>query len=143
MYNIYLFILIIGSTILLFSLISLRLNFNLQKEKADKISVEKRYVEAALEHKKIELVNKSNYIAQRNKNLNYILESVNKMDAVKTEDSTAIIKERISLLLRSENINSRFEKQFEEIYPNFFKDLIKRSDLLSQNDLRLCAYLKK
>ena len=142
MYNIYLFILIIGSTILLFSLISLRLNFNLQKEKADKISVEKRYVEAALEHKKIELVNKSNYIAQRNKNLNYILESVNKMDAVKTEDSTAIIKERISLLLRSENINSRFEKQFEEVYPNFFKDLIKRSDLLSQNDLRLCAYLK-
>lgn len=142
MYNIYLFILIIGSTILLFSLISLRLNFNLQKEKANKISVEKKYVESALEHKKIELVNKSNYIAQRNKNLNYILESVKKIDAAKAEESTAILKERITLLLRSENINNRFEKQFEEVYPNFFKDLIKRSDLLSQNDLRLCAYLK-
>ena len=142
MYNIYLFILIIGSTVLLFSLISLRLNFNLQKEKANKISVEKKYIEAALEHKKIELVNKSNYITQRNKNLNYILESVNKMDAAKTEESTAIIKERISLLLRSENINNRFEKQFEEVYPSFFRDLVKQSDQLTQNDLRLCAYLK-
>ena len=142
MYNIYLFILIIGSTVLLFSLISLRLNFNLQKEKANKISVEKKYIEAALEHKKIELVNKSNYITQRNKNLNYILESVNKMDASKTEESTAIIKERISLLLRSENINNRFEKQFEEVYPSFFRDLVKQSDQLTQNDLRLCAYLK-
>ena len=142
MYNIYLFILIIGSTVLLFSLISLRLNFNLQKEKANKISVEKKYIEAALEHKKIELVNKSNYITQRNKNLNYILESVNKMDAAKTEECTAIIKERISLLLRSENINNRFEKQFEEVYPSFFRDLVKQSDQLTQNDLRLCAYLK-
>ena len=142
MYNIYLFILIIGSTVLLFSLISLRLNFNLQKEKANKISVEKKFIEAALEHKKIELVNKSNYITQRNKNLNYILESVNKMDASKTEESTAIIKERISLLLRSENINNRFEKQFEEVYPSFFRDLVKQSDQLTQNDLRLCAYLK-
>ena len=142
MYNIYLFILIIGSTVLLFSLISLRLNFNLQKEKANKISVEKKYIEAALEHKKIELVNKSNYITQRNKNLNYILESVNKMDAAKTEECTAIIKERISLLLKSENINNRFEKQFEEVYPSFFRDLVKQSDQLTQNDLRLCAYLK-
>ena len=62
MYNIYLFILIIGSTILLFSLFSLRLNFNLQKEKAEKISAEKKYIESKLEHKRIELINKSNYI---------------------------------------------------------------------------------
>lgn len=142
MYNIYLFILIIGSTILLFSLISLRLNFNLQKEKSEKISAEKKYIESALEHKKIELVNKSNYIAQRNKNLNYILDSVEKVDPSKKEESTAIIKEKIALLLKSDNINNRFEKQFEEVYPNFFKDLIEKSDRLSQNDLRLCAYLK-
>lgn len=142
MYNIYLFILIIGSTILLFSLISLRLNFNLQKEKSEKISAEKKYIESALEHKKIELVNKSNYIAQRNKNLNYILDSVEKVDPSKKEESTAIIKEKIALLLKSDNVNNRFEKQFKEVYPNFFKDLIEKSDRLTQNDLRLCAYLK-
>ena len=142
MYNIYLFILIIGSTILLFSLISLRLNFNLQKEKSDKISAEKKYFESALEHKKMELITKSNYIAQRNKNLNYILESVEKIDDTKKDERTTIMKEKISLLLKSDNINNRFEKQFEEVYPNFFKNLIEKSDRLSQNDLRLCAYLK-
>lgn len=141
-YNTYLFILIIGSTILLFSLISLRLNFNLQKEKSKKIITEKKYIEASLEHKKMELVNKSNYISQRNKNLNYILEYVNKVDTSSTNDSTRIIKEKIALILKSENINNRFEKQFEEVYPGFFKDLIAKSSLLSQNDLRLCAYLK-
>ena len=142
-YNTYLFILIIGSTILLFSLISLRLNFNLQKEKSEKIISEKKYIEASLEHKKMELVNKSNYISQRNKNLNYILESVDKVDiSSKNDSSTSIIKEKIALILKSENINNRFEKQFEEVYPGFFKDLIAKSSHLSQNDLRLCAYLK-
>ncbi len=141
-YNTYLFILIIGSTILLFSLISLRLNFNLQKEKSEKIISEKKYIEASLEHKKMELVNKSNYISQRNKNLNYILESVDKVDISSKNDSTSIIKEKIALILKSENINNRFEKQFEEVYPGFFKDLIAKSSHLSQNDLRLCAYLK-
>ena len=124
MYNIYLFVLIIGSTILLFSLISLRLNFNLQKEKAEKISAEKKYIESALEHKRIELINKSNYISQRNKNLNYILDSVERIDSTKKDESTKIIKEKIALLLKSDSINNRFEKQFEEVYPNFFKDLV-------------------
>ena len=141
-YNIYLFVLIIGSTILLFSLVSLRLNFNLQKEKAEKISAEKKYIESALEHKRIELINKSNYISQRNKNLTYILDSVDKIDSTKKDESTTIIKEKIALLLKSDSINNRFEKQFEEVYPNFFRDLIEKSDRLSQNDLRLCAYLK-
>ncbi len=142
MYNIYLFFLIVGSTILLFSLISLRLTFNLQKEKAEKVFVEKKYFESALEHKKMELINKSNYISQRNKNLNYILDSVEKIDSTKKDESTKIIKEKIALLLKSDSINARFEKQFEEVYPNFFKDLVQKSDRLSQNDIRLCAYLK-
>ena len=142
LYNIYLFFLIVGSTILLFSLISLRLNFNLQKEKAEKVFVEKKYFESALEHKKMELINKSNYISQRNKNLNYILDSVEKIDSTKKDESTKIIKEKIALLLKSDSINARFEKQFEEVYPNFFKDLVEKSDRLSQNDIRLCAYLK-
>ena len=142
MYNIYLFILIIGSTILLFSLFSLRLNFNLQKEKAEKISAEKKYIESRLEHKRIELINKSNYISQRNKNLNYILDSLEKINSTKKDESTTIIKEKIAFLLKSDSVNNRFEKQFEDVYPNFFKDLIEKSDRLSQNDLRLCAYLK-
>ena len=35
-----------------------------------------------------------------------------------------------------------FESQFTEVYPDFFKSLVLRYGKLSQNDLRLCAYIK-
>ena len=141
MYNTYLFILIICFTILAFSLVSLRLNFNLEKEKSKKILNEKIIVENDLNHKKVELLNKSNFISQRNENLNYLLESVDYIES-NTSSSSIQIKQKIKDLLRTENLNDRFEKHFEDVYPGFFKSLIRHSSKLTQNDLRFCAYLK-
>ena len=141
MYNTYLFILIICFTILAFSLVSLRLNFNLEKEKSKKILNEKIIVENDLNHKKVELLNKSNFISQRNENLNYLLESVDYIES-NTSNSSIQIKQKIKDLLRTENLNDRFEKHFEDVYPGFFKSLIRHSSKLTQNDLRFCAYLK-
>ena len=141
MYNTYLFILIICFTILAFSLVSLRLNFNLEKEKSKKILNEKIIVENDLNHKKVELLNKSNFISQRNENLNYLLESVDYIES-NTSNSSIQIKQKIKDLLRAENLNDRFEKHFEDVYPGFFKSLIRYSSKLTQNDLRFCAYLK-
>jgi tetratricopeptide (TPR) repeat protein/DNA-binding CsgD family transcriptional regulator len=141
MYNTYLFILIICFTILAFSLVSLRLNFNLEKEKSKKILNEKIIVENDLNHKKVELLNKSNFISQRNENLNYLLESVDYIES-NTSNSSIKIKQKIKDLLRTENLNDRFEKHFEDVYPGFFKSLIRHSSKLTQNDLRFCAYLK-
>ena len=45
------------------SLISIRLNYNLEKEKSKKIFNEKIIVQNDLNHKKVELLNKSNFIA--------------------------------------------------------------------------------
>jgi len=140
-YNTYLFILIICFIILTFSLVSLRLNFNLEKEKSKKILNDKIIVENDLNHKKLELLNKSNFISQRNKNLNYLLTSIDYPDSSDSNSSTQI-KRRIKDLLRNENLNDRFEKHFEDVYPGFFKLLIKNSSKLTQNDLRFCAYLK-
>ena len=141
MYNTYLFILIICFIILAFSLVSLRLNFNLEKEKSKKILNEKIIVENDLNHKKVELLNKSNFISQRNENLNYLLESVDYIES-NTSNSSIKIKQKIKDLLRTENLNDRFEKHFEDVYPGFFKSLIRHSSKLTQNDLRFCAYLK-
>ena len=141
MYNTYLFILIICFTILAFSLVSLRLNFNLEKEKSKKILNEKIIVENDLNHKKVELLNKSNFISQRNENLNYLLESVDYIES-NTSNTSIQIKQKIKDLLRTENLNDRFEKHFEDVYPGFFKSLIRHSSKLTQNDLRFCAYLK-
>ena len=141
MYNTYLFILIICFTILAFSLVSLRLNFNLEKEKSKKILNEKIIVENDLNHKKVELLNKSNFISQRNENLNHLLESVDYIES-NTSNTSIQIKQKIKDLLRTENLNDRFEKHFEDVYPGFFKSLIRYSSKLTQNDLRFCAYLK-
>ena len=141
MYNTYLFILIICFTILAFSLVSLRLNFNLEKEKSKKILNEKIIVENDLNHKKVELLNKSNFISQRNENLNHLLESVDYIES-NTSNTSIQIKQKIKDLLRTENLNDRFEKHFEDVYPGFFKSLIRHSSKLTQNDLRFCAYLK-
>ena len=81
-YNTYLFILIIGFIILFFSLISLRLNFNVEKEKSKIIFKEKLIIENDLNYKKVELLNKSNFIANRNKNLNYLLQAVEKLKII-------------------------------------------------------------
>ena len=142
-YNTYLYILIIGATILFFSLVSLRLNFNLQKEKTEKTQNEKKLLENELNHKKIQLINKSNYITQRNKNLNYLLDTIEKNKLSKTsQDPTKLIQDKIKMILNSEKINNRFEQQFEEVYPDFFKNLILIESKLTQQDLKLCAYLK-
>ena len=141
-YNTYLFILIIGFIILFFSLISLRLNFNVEKEKSKKIFNEKLIIENDLNHKKVELLNKSNFIANRNKNLNYLIQVVEKHEnnLINTPND---LKQKIIGLLKYENMTDRFEKHFEDVYPGFFKSLISLSTSnLTQNDLRLCAYLK-
>ena len=141
-YNTYLFILIIGFIILFFSLISLRLNFNVEKEKSKIIFKEKLIIENDLNYKKVELLNKSNFIANRNKNLNYLLETVENSEK-NFVNSPSEIKQKIKDLLKHENMTDRFEKHFEDVYPGFFKSLIAVSTSnLTQNDLRLCAYLK-
>ncbi len=143
LYNTYLYILIIGATILFFSLVSFRLIFNLQKEKTEKTQNEKKMLENELNHKKIQLINKSNYITQRNKNLNYLLDTIEKNKLSKiSQDPTKLIQDKIKMILNSEKINNRFEQQFEEVYPDFFKNLIFIESKLTQQDLKLCAYLK-
>ena len=65
-YNSYLFILIIGSVILFFSLVTIRINYNYQKEKGSRLELEKDRVTEQLNQKNRELVSKANFIIQRN-----------------------------------------------------------------------------
>lgn len=51
-YNIYLYILIIGAVILFFSLITIRINYNYQKERGSRLEVEKKLISNELDQKK-------------------------------------------------------------------------------------------
>ncbi len=44
------------------------------------------------------------------------------------------------------NVNNNnwneFKKYFENVHPNFFTELTKKHNNLSQNDLKICAFIK-
>lgn len=136
-YNTYLFLLILVCIFLIFLFISVRLNLNLQKANAHKAETEKKLIEMELKNKNLALINKTKFISQQNENLIYILESTRNK-----EDTQEKIEAKIETLLTNFKTNERFEKQFDEVYPGFFNKLIKRSKRLTQNDLRLCAFLR-
>ena len=143
-YNTYLFILIIGVVILFFSLITIRVNFNYQKERNIRLEVEKDVTKTKLEKKQLELVSKTNFIAQRNNYLDILKQSVLKQKG-KNKDSEKVsfeIEREIDRIIGSKKIFENFESQFTEVYPEFFKVLVSKYGKLSQTDLRLCAYIK-
>ena len=143
-YNRYLLVLIIGFVILLFSLLYIRVNYNYQKERNIRLEVEKDVSKTKLEKKQLELVSKTNFIAQRNNYLNILKLSVLKLKD-KNKDSKKVsfeIEKEINRIIGSEKIFENFESQFTEVYPEFFKSLMLKYGKLSQTDLRLCAYIK-
>ena len=143
-YNRYLLMLIIGFVILLFSLLYIRVNYNYQKERNIRLEVEKDVSKTKLEKKQLELVSKTNFIAQRNNYLNILKLSILKLKD-KNKDSVKVsfeIEKEINRIIGSEKIFENFESQFTEVYPEFFKSLVLKYGNLSQTDLRLCAYIK-
>ena len=143
-YNTYLFILIIGVVILFFSLLTIRVNFNYQKERNIRLEVEKDVTKTKLEKKQLELVSKTNFIAQRNNYLDILKQTILKQKG-KNKDSEKVsfeIEREIDRIIGSKKIFENFESQFTEVYPEFFKVLVSKYGKLSQTDLRLCAYIK-
>ena len=143
-YNTYLYILIIGTVILVFSLITIRVNYNYQKERNIRLEIEQKVTQSKLEKKQLELVSKTNFIAQRNEYLDSLKQTIKKIkkDKQSTADISQGIEKDIDKIIGSEKVFKNFESQFTEVYPDFFKSLVRRYGKLSQNDLRLCAYIK-
>ena len=143
-YNTYLYILIIGTVILVFSLITIRVNYNYQKERNIRLVIEQKVTQSKLEKKQLELVSKTNFIAQRNEYLDSLKQTIKKIkkDKQSTADLSQGIEKDIDKIIGSEKVFKNFESQFTEVYPDFFKSLVRRYGKLSQNDLRLCAYIK-
>jgi len=139
-YNTYIYILIICSLILFFSLITIRISYNLQKEKGSRLEIEKKAVISKLEEKNRELVSKTNFIIQRNDYLKKIKKEVN---SGKVDSKTSInrIAKELDLVIKSEKYYSDFDKMFIEVYPDFYKKLNALATL-SQTDLRLASYIK-
>ena len=146
-YNTYLYILIIGSIILFFSLITMRINYNFQKEKNNRLTIEQKITTKDLELKNLELTSSTNFISQRNEYLKSLSNKIKALEksSLSQESSEFIsknIKRNIDNIINSKKTFESFEKQFTKVYPGFFKNLIEKHGKLTSTDLRLCAYLR-
>jgi tetratricopeptide (TPR) repeat protein len=140
-YNTYLYILIIGSVILFFSLITIRINYNYQKEKGSRLELEKLKVTEELNQKNRELVSKTNFIIQTNDYLKNIQKKISSTQQKEEGLSSQLLYKELNTVINSEKSYEEFDKMFVNVYPNFYKKLNQISKL-SQTDLRLASYIK-
>ena len=142
--NTFFLFLIITIVTLIASFILLRMNYLLQKKKATVAEFENEIAQKSLKTKKMELVNKSNFIIQRNQHLNGLLTLVNKTETDHEENLKLINKVNrvVKNILKSETVYTQFEAQFQEVYPEFFKILVTKHGKLTSTDIQLCCYIK-
>ena len=138
-YNTYLYILIICSIILFFSLITIKFNYNFQKEKGNRLEAEKNLIYNELEEKNRELVSKSNFILQRNEFLKKIQTKLEASDSSVNNLKSASYE--LNSVINSEKSHKDFERVFVSVYPNYFKTL-NNVTKLTTTDLRLAAFIK-
>lgn len=135
-YNRYIFILTIIILLMIFVFMFFRLNYNIQRLRLKKIEDDKRLVLMELENKKLALANTNNFISQHSQNLKNILKSPG--ENLKSKE----LRGKIKMLTTSFVMNDNFEKLFEEVYPDFYQNLISINNSLTQNDLKLCACIR-
>ena len=138
-YNTYLYILIICTVILFFSLMTIRINYNLQKEKTNRLELESELIKNELDKKNRELISKSNFIIQRNDYLKRIQKQIESQND--DNNSKARINKELEILISSEKSYQDFDKMFVEVYPEFYSSLNEMAKL-SKTDLRLASYIK-
>ena len=138
-YNTYLYILIICTVILFFSLMTIRINYNFQKEKGTRLELEKKAVENELEKKNRELISKTNFIIQRNDYLKSLKKKIERSNEVSAD--ILRLKKELTMVISSEKSYQDFDNLFVEVYPEFYKTLTQITKL-SKTDLRLASYIK-
>lgn len=93
-----------------------------------------------------ELMNKTLHILQKNETLIEVSKLIEKVKSyLQKEDEKALyrsIKSTIKDSLDTDKQWEDFKEYFEKVYPTLFKEMTALCPTLTQNDLRLCAYLK-
>ena len=119
--------------------VSLRFNYDLQKEKNTRLGLEKDKINEELKLKRRELFSKINFISQRNDYLNNIRDQLD--GDISIAKNLKSIKREIKNISTSEQAYEEFDKMFSQVYPNFYKRL-NLTAKLSQTDIRLASYIK-
>lgn len=83
----------------------------------------------------------SNTILLMRKN-NMLKEMLKDMENISMDDETIKIQKRIGMELKQDTSLESFKVHFDKVHPMFFSILKERHPALTENELRLCAYIK-
>ena len=129
---------------------------NLEREKSEKENQHLQEVVFAeeqinklqrrqLDEKNRELTASTMHVINKNEVLSNIRQLAVKMQNGESKDKEALIQQLIREVDNNINFDEQWEqvkKHFESVHSGFFERLIERYPTLTQNDLKLCAYLR-
>lgn len=107
---------------------------------ADLHKREKRLMQSVIEHKNRELSTLVIQVSQKNQILDDIYQKLLALN-VKGQGMRTILKS-VQNSMDWDNYWEKFKLHFEEVHPNFFANLQGHYQALSQNEQKLCAYIK-
>lgn len=130
--------------ILLLLLIALWAIYTRQRLKIKNIELESLNLERELEHRNKEITTKTIYLQQKNDLILNIAEKLIKSKYNFKAQNIPLIEEIVVALQSSAKDNTweEFEMRFENVHVDFFKRLNIECPNLTQNEKRLCAYLR-
>ena len=109
------------------------------------LQTEKELLEDSLRTKERELTSKSMYDYQRDELLKKLLEQVGRLNRITQyvhATNIKAIENELRSQINMERMWSEFNLHFEQVHPGFFEHLKFKYKTLTQNDCKLCAYLK-
>lgn len=135
--------LIFGLTLFLVTIVCFFL-LNRQKLKAKNTELEKQNLSNQLEHKNKEIVTKIMFLRKKNEAIGTIAHNLLESKHIFKEENQGVINNVVQELYDACKDESwkEFELRFEEVHTDFFKKLNERFSNLTQNEKRLCAYLR-
>ncbi|WP_375559623.1 tetratricopeptide repeat protein [Bernardetia sp. OM2101] len=106
---------------------------------------EQKRILVELDHKQRELSSTTMYIYQKNELLENLKNKLEKLESQLQTEAKKEVKSIRKSLQSSQNMDEdwdRFKLHFDEVHPNFFSWIAKKYSSLTQNDSKLCAYIK-
>ena len=107
---------------------------------------ENQITQAELKNKEAELVNLSTFVLSKNDVLTSIVKELEYhttlINTKEDQNSLKPLKKKIQNFIHDGLDWEDYKVQFTNVYPNFVESLISRNQEISNNDIKLCCYLK-
>ncbi len=126
-------------------LVLLQISRNRKKQLENEIlNNEKIFMQRKIEIKTRELASNMIHITNKNQLINKVINTLSESGPFQKEEKDTVYQKVISELNhhRNKNLWEGFDKEFTQVNPDFYKNLLRDIPTLSHNEIRLCAFIK-